>query len=124
MSGVPVPPNDAERLVRALWEEHGRVRPAADEDDESPFPAWVLHLPGGGHFQIKRIGVRGPFVRFDGYGASETIHDSILVAPEAVVISIATVKQPFDPFERHRPLDRRLPIEFEDYFGTTPERVT
>jgi hypothetical protein len=88
----------------------------AREDDENPFPAWVLHLPHG-HFQIKRIGVRGPFVRFDGYGASETVHDYVLVAPEAVVLSIATVKQTFDPFERHRPLDRRLPIEFEVDFS-------
>ena len=116
MAGSSSLPTAAEQLVHALWEEQERIRLDAREDDENPFPAWVLHLPQG-HFQIKGIGVRGPFVRFEGYGASETVHDYVLVAPEAVVISIATVKQAFDPFQRHRPLDRKVPIEFEVDFS-------
>lgn len=116
MSASPSLPTAAEQLVRALWEEQERIRLGARAEDESPFPAWVLHLPQG-HFQIKSIGIREPFVRFDGWGASETILDYVLVAPEAVAISIATVKQSFDPFQRHRPLDRRTPVEFEVDFS-------
>ena len=87
---MPSIPNPAQRLVNALKEEQREIEFKA-QGDVAKLPIWLLHLPSGDVFQIRRIGVRGRLVRFSGFGESVTETDIALVAPESVVITITNL---------------------------------
>jgi hypothetical protein len=66
-------------------------------------PFWRLHLPSGGVFTIKLIGVEGPLVRFVGFWATASIADYVLAAPESVVITIESSDELAEPLEIELP---------------------
>jgi hypothetical protein len=113
---IPSPPNPAQQLVSALKDEQREIEFKA-QGDVAKLPIWLLHLPSGDVFQIRRIGVRGRLARFSGFGETVTETDIALVVPESVVITITNL--PADEKKPH-------PIGFDawpedDVDGTEPE---
>lgn len=90
------PQTRAESLVRACGDLNDRIKRDLGAD-EMKLPFWRLHLPSGGVFTIKLIGVEGPLVRFVGFWASASTTDYVLVAPESVVISIESSEDLAEP---------------------------
>ncbi len=96
--------NAAEHTVRAMGELNQRIlRDLGHDEMKAPF--WRLHLPSGGVFTIKLIGVEGPLVRFVGFWASRSMVDYVLVAPEAVVVTIETSDELAESLEFELPED-------------------
>ena len=108
----------AQKLVNASVDQHQRIAIDLDHDQDLA-PLWVLHLPSGGRFRIKSIGVRGPLVRFIGFGASATECDYVLAAPESVVISILSL--PPDSDEPRTPIGFAATVN-ADSDGTNKRR--
>jgi hypothetical protein len=98
---MPSPPS-AESLVSACGNLNDRItRDLGGDPMKMPF--WRLHLPSGGVFTIKLIGVEGPFVRFVGFWATASIVDYVLAAPESVVITIESSDELAEPLEIELP---------------------
>ena len=98
---MPSPPS-AESLVSACGNLNDRItRDLGGDPVKMPF--WRLHLPSGGVFTIKLIGVEGPFVRFVGFWATASIVDYVLAAPESVVITIESSDELAEPLEIELP---------------------
>jgi hypothetical protein len=66
-------------------------------------PFWRLHLPSGGVFTIKLIGVEGPLVRFVGFWATASTVDYVLAAPQSVIITIESSDELAEPLEIELP---------------------
>jgi len=89
--GVSSPSIRAERLFKSLQDQHSRLLRHLGEDVTPP--AWFLHLPGGGQYQIKRITHDGPFLQVFGMNADADAADFVLASPESVVISIQSAPE-------------------------------
>jgi hypothetical protein len=86
----------AERAVRAMSELNRRIGFDLDHDPMR-MPFWYLHLPSGGVLTVKGIGVEGPLIRFVGFWATASTVEYVLVAPEAVVVTIESAEELAEP---------------------------
>jgi hypothetical protein len=94
--------SSAESLVRACGNLHDRItRDLGSDPMKMPF--WRLHLPSGGVFTIKLIGVEGPLVRFVGFWATASTVDYVLAAPQSVIITIESSDELAEPLEIELP---------------------
>src|SRR3954453_7345156 len=92
----------AESLVRACGNINDRItRDLGGDPMKMPF--WRLHLPSGGVFTIKVMGVEEPLVRFVGFWATASLVDYVLAAPESVVITIESSDELGEPLEIELP---------------------
>jgi hypothetical protein len=86
----------AEVVLEELRELHRRIAVELGHDEEKA-PTWFAHVPGMGPIPIRYIGVWRGFVRFTGFAADETTCDYVLVRPDNVMVSIATLPPEQEP---------------------------
>lgn len=91
-----LPSSRAEVIVDELRAQHERIAIDLDRDDEKA-PTWFAHVPGMDSFPVRFIGTWKSFVKFTGFGADETTCDYVLVAPDNVIVSIATLPAQEEP---------------------------